>query len=412
MNLPLKFARRYLFAKKSTNAINVISGIAVGGIAVGTAAIILILSVFNGFGALIEQLYGAFNPDIKITIAEGKVFSPDTAKIKQIKALEGVQAVSQTLSEVAFFEYNDNQDFGVLKGVDANFEAVSSVDSNLIRGSFALQEGEYSLAVIGAGMEYKLGAVVGDVGNSLGVYMPNRKTKRTLGFGAPTEMFSRRFLPVIGVFAIQQEFDDNYVLTNLAFAQQLLSYDDEIDALEVKLETDANAAEIVAKIAKIMGDDFEVKDRYQQEEAFFKLMNMEKWLAYAVVSFALLLLAFNVVGALWMLVLDKKQDIAILKSMGATDNLVRNIFLTEGLLLSFLGLIIGFVVALVVFVLQKTVGIVRLQGGANMLIDVYPIEIQGFDFVVVFLTVMVIGGAAALLPSMRTKKIGAILRAE
>lgn len=412
MNLPLKFARRYLFAKKSTNAINIISGIAVGGIAVGTAAIILILSVFNGFEDLIKSLYGSFNPDIKVTVIEGKVFTPEEGTIKKIKGIDGVSEVSQTLSEVSFFEYGESQDFGILKGVDAAFDSVSKVDENIIRGEYFTQDEEMSYAVIGAGMEYKLSMVVGDQSQSLGVYMPNRK-KRTIGFGSPTDVFKRRFLPPVGVFAIQQEFDDNYIITSLDFVQDILSYrNGEIGALEVKVTENANTDNILTTIKKIVGKDFEVKDRYQQEEAFFKLMNMEKWMAYAVISFALLLLAFNIVGALWMLVLDKKKDIAILKSMGATDNLVRNIFLSEGLALSFFGAMIGYVFAIIIYILQKTIGIVKLSGGANLLIDTYPIDIKIFDFVLVFFTVMFIGFLAAWLPSIRTKNIQPIIREE
>ena len=412
MNLPLKFAQRYLFAKKSTNAINIISGIAVGGIAVGTAAIILILSVFNGFEDLIKSLYGSFNPDIKITVIEGKVFTPDTTTIKKIKAIDGVQEVSRTLSEVSFFEYGESQDFGVLKGVDAAFDSVSKVDENIRRGVYFTQDDNMSYAIVGAGMEYKLSMVVGDQTKSLGVYMPNRK-KSIAGFGGPADVFKRRYLPPVGVFAIQQEFDDNYVITSLDFAQDILSYrNGEIDALEVKVAENAETEKIVLQIKDIVGEGFYVKDRYQQEEAFFKLMNMEKWMAYAVISFALLLLAFNIVGALWMLVLDKKKDIAILKSMGATDNLVRNIFLTEGLALSFFGAMIGYVFAVLIYILQKTVGIVKLSGGANLLIDTYPIEIKIFDFVLVFFTVMFIGFLAAWLPSLRTKNIQPIIREE
>ncbi len=411
MNLPLKFARRYLFAKKSTNAINIISGIAVGGIAVGTAAIILILSVFNGFEDLIISLYGSFNPDIKVTVLEGKVFSPDSTKLLKIKKIEGVLEVSQTLSEVSFFEYGESQDFGVLKGVDTVFDSVSKVDNNIIRGDYFIEDEEMSYAVLGAGMEYKLSVVIGDQSQSLGVYMPNRK--KSVGFSTPTDIFKRRYLPPVGVFAIQQEFDDNFVITSLPFVQDILSYrNGEIDALEIKVRKTTDTPRILQQIKNIMGDEFEVKNRYQQEEAFFKLMNMEKWMAYAVISFALLLLAFNIVGALWMLVLDKKKDIAILKSMGATDDLVRNIFLTEGLALSFFGAMLGFGFGIIIYILQKTVGIVKLQGGANLLIDTYPISIQIFDFVLVFFTVMLIGLLAAWLPSIRTKNIQPIIREE
>lgn len=409
MNLSLRIARRYLFAKKSTNAINVISMIAVLGITVGTWAIIVILSVFNGFEDLIQSLYSSFNPDIVVTIKEGKVFEPDTSKIDDIKRLDGVLEISQTLEEVAFFEYNQSQAFGLIKGVDTRYDSVSGVDDALIRGVFATKGEDIDYAVIGAGLENKLSVALGDESQSMTVYMPKRKKR----MGMMDANFKRRFLYPVGSFAIQEEFDQRYVITSLDFVHDLLSYrNQEIDALEVKISPNANMGRIVDKIEVIMGEEYEVKDRYQQEEAFFKLMNMEKWLAFAVFSLALLLLAFNIVGALWMLVLEKKRDIAILKSMGATNQLVRNIFLFEGLLMCFLGAITGFILALIFYYLQKQFGIIGLGNGANLLIDAYPISLRGFDFVSVFITVMLIGGVAALLPSSRANKIPALVREE
>ena len=365
MNLSLKIARRYLFAKKSTNAINLISMIAVLGITVGTWAIIIILSVFNGFEDLIQSLYSSFNPDVVVRIEEGKVFQPDSSKIDDIKRLDGVLEVSQTLEEVAFFEYRESQAFGLIKGVDMRYDSVSGVDEALIRGVFATEGEDVDYAVIGAGLENKLSVALGDESQSITVYMPKRKKR----MGLVDANFKRRFLYPVGSFAIQEEFDQRYVITSLAFVHELLGYrNEEIDALEVKISPDANTRRIVDNIKSIMGEEFEVKDRYEQEEAFFKLMNMEKWLAFAVFSLALLLLAFNIVGALWMLVLEKKRDIAILKSMGATNQLVRNIFLFEGLLMCFIGAITGFILALIFYYLQKQFGIIGLGDGANLLI--------------------------------------------
>lgn len=407
MNLSLKIARRYLLAKKSTNAINVISMIAILGITVGTWAIIIILSVFNGFEDLIQSLYGSFNPDIAVTIREGKVFEPNDEQLSDIKKLDGVLEISKTLEEVAFFEYGESQNFGLIKGVDAQFDSVSGVDEALIRGVFATQGEDQNYAVIGAGLENRLSIAIGDQSQSITVYMPKRKKR----IGMMNDNFKRRFLYPVGSFAIQEEFDQKYVITSLDFVHELLSYrNGEIDAIEVKVAPTYNVQTIVEKIKVIMGDQFDVKDRYEQEEAFFKLMNMEKWLAFAVFSLALLLLAFNIIGALWMLVLEKKQDIAILKSMGATDSLVRNIFLIEGLLMCFIGAIVGFIFALIFYYLQKEFGIIGLGNGANLLIDSYPISLRLFDFVSVFITVMLIGGVAALLPSSRANKIPALVR--
>lgn len=408
MSFSIKIARRYLFSKKNANAVNIITGIAMGGIMVGTAALILVMSVFNGFEDLITGLFNDFNPDVKVTIAEGKVFRPDSAAIAQLEALEEVTAVSKTLEEVAFFEYDGSQDFGILKGVDNNYGIVSAVDSNMIRGDFVFDDGEYYYAVMGLGIENKLLVNIQDRLKSLNVYMPRRQRSVSLLSNA----FKKRFVYPAGTFSIQQEFDDQYVLVSLDFARELLNYREEVSALEIGLKTGTNAKEAVKKIAAIMGNEYEVKDRYKQDEAFFKLMNMEKWVGYAVLSFTLLLVSFNMIGALWMLVLDKKNDIAILKSMGASDGVIRRIFLNAGIYLSILGGGIGMLAALLIYVLQKTVGIIRLGDDANLIVSSYPISLRFMDLVAVFVTVVIIGAIASWLPASRAKRIPALIREE
>jgi len=407
MNLPLRIARRYLFAKKSTNAINLITGIAVFGICLGTAALVLILSVFNGFEDLITSMYSNFDPDVKITPMQGKTFEVDSATLQQLRDVDGVAIVSETLEEVAFFEYKDNQDFGTLKGVDENWVLVTRMDSTVREGQFELLQGDRQMAVLGLGMRNKLGVNVEDVFTGIGVYMPKRQE-----VGMFEQQFRKRTVYPAGTFVIQQEFNNQYVITSLEFARQLLGTRDRSSALEFKLSpaSEAQQRNIIEQIQSIMGPEYEVKNRYQQEETFMRLMQMEKWLSYAIVSLMMLLVAFNMVGALWMVVLEKKKDIAILKSMGALDSSIRNIFLNEGFLLCASGVVAGFLLALITYWLQITFGIVRIPG--NFVVDAYPVSIRLIDFVIVALTVISIGVLASVPPALRAKRISSIIREE
>ncbi len=409
MNLPFKIARRYLFAKKSTNAINIISGISVFGITVGAAALIIILSVFNGFGELLGSLFDRFNPDVRITASEGKVFTPTATQLTQLRALESVEYCSETLEENAMFEYGKNTDFGIIKGVDEWFDEVTALDTMVRLGRYSLQENGRDYAVLGLGMQQKLDVNMSDLINPISVYMPKRKVKNSL----MEQPFKKRIINFGGSFLVQQsDFDEQYVIVPMDFARELLSYTDEVSALEVKLRPEANAPAAIAEIRGIMGDGFDIKDRYQQNAAFFKIMNIEKWIAYVILSFTLVLVAFNMVGSLWMLVIDKKQDIAILKSMGATAKMIRNIFLSEGLLLSLLGVGIGFAIAILACLAQQYFGFITLQGGDAFLIEAYPVKMHLWDFIVVFITVVAIGTLAALLPAVRASRIEAIIRGE
>ncbi len=387
------------------NSVHVISRISVLGVSVGTAALILVLSVFNGFEDLIIDLFNSFNADVKITAQKGKVFHVDSSKIADLYALDEVETVSQTLEEVAFFEYEGSQNFGIIKGVDENFKEVSNVDSNIIRGIYALDGNGTNYAVLGVGMEYKLAVNVENRLNSMNVYMPKRQRTSILA-----NAFIKRFVYPIGSFAIQQEFDEQYVLTNLDFARELLAYEDEVSALEVKLTENVNIPTAIKKIKEVMGDDFQVRDRYRQNEAFFKLMNIEKWIGFAVLSFTLLLVSFNMVGALWMLVLEKKKDIAILKSMGFLEKDVQRIFINKGLLLAGLGGLAGIYIALIFYFFQEQVALIKLGGGANLLVDSYPISLRLWDFILVLLTIIIIGIIASWLPALRAKHVSPLIR--
>ncbi len=405
MNLPLKFARRYLASKRSTNAINIITGIAVFGVSIGTAALVLVLSVFNGFEDLITGMYGNFNPDLKIIPAKGKNFPADSVMLSNIRSTEGVAFAAQTVEEVAFFSYKDNQEVGILKGVDSSYNKVAKMDSSIWNGRFRLVDGKVNMAVLGIGMHNKLSININDPFTPIAVYMPKRQET-----GPLENQFRERFTYPVGAFVIQQDFDNQYVITSIEFARDLLGFDDETSAIELKVEPGASTPAVKKALKNLMGEGFIVKDRYEQEEAFFRLMKMEKWLSFAIVSLMMLMVAFNIVGALWMIVLEKQKDIAILKSMGALDNTVRNIFLAEGLLLCGLGVVVGFLIAIVVVILQKTVGIITIPG--DFIIEAYPISTRIFDFLVVAVTVMFIGLLASLPPAMRAKRVPTLMREE
>ncbi len=407
MNLPLLISRRYLFAKRSTNAINIITGISVLGVAIGTAALILVLSVFNGFEDLLSNLFGHFNPELKITPTKGKTFEVDSFVLAKIRAVPGVEIASETLEEIAFFEHDGSQDFGVLKGVDSLFARVNGIDSDttLREGQYLLKEGERNYLVLGAGVRNKLSVNVSNPLATITVYMPEQQT------GVLDKPFKTRLASPIGTFAIQQEFDNEYVLTNIGFVRELLEAPPTtVSALEIKCRPGTDIKEVKAQARALLGEGFTMKDRYEQNEAFFKVMQLEKWMGFAITSLMLLLMAFNTVGALWMIVLDKQRDISTLKSMGATDATVHRIFLLEGFLLTLLGMGIGLVLAIGLYFVQKNWGIVTIPEG--FLVDSYPIAMRASDFLPVTLTVLGIGFFASLLPARRAMQVPAFLREE
>jgi len=394
-----------MFAKKSTNAINIITGISVTGIAIGTAALVLVLSVFNGFEDLIIGLFSNFNPDVKVTAVVGKTFAPDPKKLAEIRALPGVDIVSETLEEVAFFEYRESQDFGILKGVDSLYHKVTGIDSTIFEGRYRLKDGGRSMAVLGGGMRNKLQVDVDDPFETLNVFMAKREN-----VGAMEQQFKKRFSYPAGSFKIQQDFDNQYILVPLEFARDLTGTPGDVSALEIKLRAGSEQRPSIASIQNILGPDFLVKDRYQQDEAFLKLMNLEKWMSFAILSLTMVLVAFNMIGSLWMIVLEKRGDIAILKSMGATNQTVRNIFLNEGLLLCSLGLVTGFLLAITLYIVQKTWGIVAIPDG--FVVSAYPISMRYPDLLAVIAIVLFIGLVASFPAALRAQRVQALMREE
>lgn len=405
MQLPFKIAKRYLFGRKTSNAINLITGIAVLGISIGSAALILILSVFNGFENLIAGLLNDFNADLRLTPIEGKYFKNSEEDLLKLTAIPGVEKVSRTLEEIAFFEYKGAQVVGAVKGVDEAFRKVTSIDSALYAGRYLFRKNGVSYGIIGARLHNQLAINQADALTPVKVHMPTKKKK-----GLIKKDYTTMQIYPAGIFSVQSEKEDQYLLTSLEFASKLLGKKEEYSSLEFKLSPDADEDQIRISISAIMGSNYAIKNRYQQDEAFLKLMNIEKWISFFIVSLTLLIVAFNLVGALWMIVLEKSKDITILKSLGLGSTDIRNIFLWEGMLISGLGLVIGIILAITLYLLQKYVGLVPVPEG--FIIDSYPMKLKITDFIVVIFTVAVIGFLGSLLPSYRAAKVSPYMRQE
>ncbi len=398
MRFALQIARRYLFAKKSTNAINLIAIISALGMMFITAALVLILSVFNGFEDLVISLYNNFNPDLKIVVNKGKVFVPEEHLLNEIKALPEVDNVSLVLEEIAMLSHNDKRSLTHAKGVDENFTKVSRVDTAMVDGHFILKEGANNYTVLGYGIQIELGLNVRSDFSVINVHLPNRKAKP--GSINPDEAFRTKQVRPAGSFSIQEEFDRKYVFFSLDFMRELLQYDDEISSLEIDFADGVDQAEAQEKITAIMGSDFKVLNRLQQDAFLYKVMNLEKWITFLILSLMMLVASFNIIGSLSMLVIEKSRDIGILKAMGATKSMIRKIFMIEGSLISILGGFIGMIIALAICLLQQKFKLVKIDGDF-FLLDAYPVALRWIDFVMVFLVVVFISLLASWYPSKK-----------
>ena len=395
MNLSFYIARRYLLGKKSQNAINIISGISVVGVTVGTMALVIVLSVFNGFDQVVKSLFSTFDPDIRISAVEGKTFVPDPMAIQKIRSLQGVQALSEVLEENVLLLYGERQHIATIKGVDDSFQEVTGLDSMIYDGSMKLKDENRSYAVVGQGVAYSLGIGLNFI-NPMFVYSIDRKSR--FNIAQPEESIRRDFIFPSGIFAIEQDFDSRYVITPIEFARELLQYDDEVSSLEVKLDPESAANDVQAEIAAILGKGFHVRNREQQNALFYRVMKSEKWAIFLILTFILIIASFNIIGSLSMLIIDKKKDIETLRNMGAGKRLIERIFLVEGWLISVTGSILGLVLGTGISWLQQRFGLIRLKGSGSFVIDAYPVKIESVDILLIWLTVLIIGWIAAWYP--------------
>lgn len=397
MNFPFYIARRYLFSKKSHNAINIISMVSVSGVVVATIALVCALSVYNGFNDLVSTLFSSFDPELKITPRTGKVFDPSTPSMQQVEALPEVAAVSEVLQDNALLRYRDRQVVATVKGVDDRFGELVRIDSVLIDGRFALREDVVDYATLGVGLASALGVNAGFV-SPLELYAPKRDEKVNLS--NPASSFQVEYAYIGGVFSInQQMYDETYMLVPLALARGLFRYEKEVSALEIKLAEGADLSAVKREIEQLLGPGFRVEDRHEQQQASFKMMQVEKWMTFLILSFILAIALFNVVGSLSMLMIEKQEDVRTLRNMGADDRLIRRIFLFEGWMISGFGALIGIVIGLVLCLLQQELGLIKLgQASGAFIIDAYPVRVEPGDMLTVFTTVLSIGFLAAWYP--------------
>lgn len=391
MNFPFYIARRYLFSKKSHNAINVISAISVCGVSLATLALVCTLSVFNGFQDLVATFFTAFDPQLKITAVRGKVFDGQDSRILQVKNLPAVEVASESLEDYAMVQYQGRQAMAVIKGVEDNFERLTPIDSILFgRGELVLHDEVVDYAIPGIQFLSMLGTGIRFL-DPLEIYAPRRGAKVNLA--NPSTAFVTGSLFSSGlVFAVNQEkYDASYILTSLQFARKLFQYTDEIGALNLKLKPDVDESSVRKQIQEILGDDFRVEDRYEQQADTFRIMEIEKLISYLFLTFILMIACFNVIGSLSMLIIDKRDDVVTLRNLGASDRQIVRIFLFEGQMISFFGAFIGVILGLFLCWLQQEYGLISLGSSGSFVVDAYPVSIRTWDVVLVFVTVLLVG---------------------
>ena len=412
------FAWRYFKAKKSTNAINIIAWISIVAMTFGTTALILVLSVFNGFEGMVKSLYSSFYSDIKILPAQGKVITLTPDQIKNIRSLTGIKNVSMVAEEKGLLQNSglnrDSTEYNfqravTIKGVDENYKEVSGLPESIIRGEFSTGNDEIPYMVLGLGVEDALHIEADKNLLQLKAYLPKKDSSKSID---PVNNVSVDFSNTSGVFAIQQEFDFNYAITNLGFVKRLLGYkDNEYTAAEVAINTGVNEKDVQDQLQQQLGNSFLVQTRYEQNRSLYSIMTAEKWVVYAILVLIMFIFSFTIVSALTMLVLEKQKDISILHALGGNNNFIQKIFLSEGLLIGIFGGIAGIILALVIAWLQITYHLIPLEGG-SFLINYYPVKLKWPDFVLVAMTVLLIALVSSYIPARKAARQEFSLRSE
>lgn len=396
MNLSFFIAKRYLISKKSHNLINVISLITAVGLTIGSAALIVVLSVFNGFEGVIKSMYNIIDADFEVTSSSGKTFHMAHFPVSRFQDAEGIVELSEVIEEDVLFKYRDNQYIAKIKGVSKDYISLSGIDTMLVDGSFAFQEGASNFALVGAGVAWYLGINVRSITDLLSVYVPKRGNPSSFSM---TNAFHIESIHPAGVFSVQQEFDETFVLTPIRFARKLLDYTDEVTSVDVFVKQGSDYDKMHQQLKEILGTNYLVKNRFQQNETLYKVLKSEKMVIFLILVFILILTSINMIGSLSILIVEKLKDIAVLKSLGANKKLIFQIFMVEGFLISFLSATIGLVLGYIILYLQQTYGIVKLGADEeSFIIDAYPVAMYGLDFFYVFLTVICIGLLATWYP--------------
>jgi ABC-type lipoprotein release transport system permease subunit len=382
-----------LFAKKSHNVINIISLISAVGVVIGTMALVVVLSVYNGFEDLVKSMYNTFDADLRIAPATGKVFVPQSPEFDAVRRLPSIASFAEVLEENVLLEYRGYQDIAAIKGVDSAYLSTTRLAEAMVEGEFKLWHGELEQAIIGRAIAYKLGIGIHFI-DPLHVYAPKRESRVSL-VNMEASLASDYIFPA-GIFAIEQSLD-NVVFVPLPFVRRLFDYTCEASAVEIQLAENTDAAKLQTQIKKLLGENFTVKNRYEQHETLHRMMKSEKAAIYAILLFMLIVISCNILGSLAMLIIEKKNDVFVLRSMGANDRLVNRIFLLEGWLISAMGVLIGIVLGLLVCFAQQWFGIISMPSG-NFLITTYPVSVRWSDVALIATTVLAIGYVVAWLP--------------
>jgi lipoprotein-releasing system permease protein len=395
LNLKYFIAKRYLFSKKSTNVINVISAITATGLAVGTMALIVVLSVFNGLESLIVDRFNSFDPDLKVVPVYGKTFIPDSAVLKTLTETQGVKLYSESIEENALIRYEDIYHPFVMKGVSSSFSSMTGIDTMMVNGRFMLEYQGSPVAVMGMGVSAFLSVSLNFVA-PLRIYIPKRNSEFS---DDPDKAFKIKQIYPVGIYGIDPEVDQ-YIIVPIQFARDLLDYQKEVSAIEIQLKPGANNHAIERSVQKLFGKNFDVKNRYEQHELIYKIMKSEKIIVFLILAFILLIASFNIIGSLTMLIIEKKEDIGTLRSMGMTIPDIRSLFLLEGWLISLFGALAGLALGAILCLLQMKFGFVPMQGSTPgaFIVNSYPVEMRALDFVITFATVLVIGYLASRFP--------------
>ena len=402
MKTEFKIAWRYLFAKKQFNAIHIITAISSAAVGVVTAAMVCVLSVMNGFGVMVEQLFSQFDPDIRITAKIGKSFSITQEKKSELLKLPCVNLLSENISETALAYFEDKQMPVQLLGVDSVFDDITEIRNIITDGHYEVYDGAFDRAVLGQGLAWKMGIGARFI-NGIQLYAPKRESK--VNMLRPDANFNQETCFIAGTFAVNQlKYDDNFMLVDIDLTRRLLGYDTtEITALSLALTDGYSIKQAKRDITAILGDNYVVQDRYEQQEDFFRILRVEKLLTALLLVFILLIATFNGIGSLSMLIIDKQQDIRTLSHLGASNQMIRNVFLLEGWMVNTLGALGGLVVGLSICLVQEHFGLLKLGNGAEYVIESYPVAVQGWDIAMVVMTILALGAISSWIPARKIK---------
>ena len=400
MKTELKIAWRYLFAKKQYNAIHIISGISAAAVGVVTAAMVCVLSVMNGFGVMVEQLFSQFDPDIRIEAVSGKSFHDQGERFDALRQLSEVAMVSQSIEETALLQFEDKQMPVRLYGVDSVFPTLTHIENIITEGHYEVYDGAFDRAVLGQGLAWQMGIGARFI-SPLQLYAPKRNAK--VNMLRPDQSFNDEVCFIAGTFAVQQvKYDNEVMLVDIDLTRRLLDYGNyEVSALLVKVAPHTSVKQAKKAIQSLLGEGFAVLDRYEQQADFFRILRVEKLLTTLLLVFILLIASFNIIGSLSMLIIDKQTDIQTLSHLGANKKMIQRIFLFEGWLISALGAMVGLAIGLIVCLAQEHLGILKLGNGTEYVVSAYPVAVQTTDVLIVAAVVLVLGFLAAWIPARR-----------